>query len=167
MTRTNTFFASIATTVLLVGAPAFADGQLNASAGLTDEQAASMSLTEIAQAKFNADGRRDDVQPVSIAPASGGSDRGQLSAGTSVTQGGARGMSLTEISAVKFNDDGGRDDAQTVRSTVTAATRGSGARTSRAQLIAGAGISPADAAGLTLSEIAAAKFASDLSQSDR
>ena len=49
---------------LAAAAPAFASSQLVASAGLSPSEAASLSLTEIAQAKFNRDTRQDDRHPI-------------------------------------------------------------------------------------------------------
>ena len=55
MTRISTLIGVVGAIALGIAAPAFADSQLAASAGLTDEEAAGMTLTEIAQYKFNRD----------------------------------------------------------------------------------------------------------------
>ena len=67
-----------AAAVAFAAAPAFA-GQLAANAGLSPAEAQGLSLTEIAQAKFNRDTRGDDRHPVVVIPGSGG-DYTQLAA---------------------------------------------------------------------------------------
>lgn len=81
-------------------------------------------------------------------------DVGQLAASAGISRAAAQQMSLTEVAATKFNRDGGRDDRQTVGGAqapvIVDADR-------HAQLIAAAGLTPAEAEGLTLSELAAGK----------
>ena len=67
-----------AVAIAFAAAPAFAD-QLAANAGLSPAEAQGLSLTEIAQAKFNRDTRGDDRHPVVVIPGSGG-DYTQLAA---------------------------------------------------------------------------------------
>ena len=140
----------------------FADTQeLAANGGLSGSEAAGLSLTEIAQAKFNRDTRGDDrhpiVSPVVVSPAALASFA--AAAGLSPAQ--AHGMSLTEIAAVKFNRETTGDDRQRVgRGMATMATRSAPAdHGAWSQLAASAGIQ--DTAGLSLSDIAAAKFAAE------
>ena len=134
--------ASIA---LAAAAPAFANAQLIASAGLTPAEAAGLSLTEIAQAKFNRDSRNQDRQ--------------QIVSGRSSAEAGA--SALNDVLVAKVYREGGRDRVQgAVRGKgVTVASRSGAADPSdRAQLIAAAGLTQAEAAGMTLNEIAVAKF---------
>ena len=78
-------------------------------------------------------------------------------------------MTLTEIAAVKFNHDTRADDHQTV---MHASRRDDhlsvGRRPHRAfaQLIASAGLSPSEARGMSLTEIAAYKFDRDTPNDD-
>ncbi len=62
MTRYSTFFGVVSALAFGIAVPAFADSQLAASAGLTADEAATMSLTEIAAVKFNRETRADDQQ---------------------------------------------------------------------------------------------------------
>jgi hypothetical protein len=136
-----------ATIALSVAAPAFANAQLIAAAGLTPAEAAGLSLTEIAQAKFNRDSRGQDAQ--------------QIVSGLSPAEAGA--SALNDAYVAKIFSEGGRDRVQgAVRGKgVTVASRSAVSGSDRAQLVAAAGLTPAEAAGMTLSEIAAAKFAGE------
>ena len=74
----------------------------------------------------------------------------------------AQGMSLNEIYVAKINREARGDDKQAVKGgQVTMGTRSAFAGSSNVQLIAAAGLSSEDAAGMSLTEIAAAKFARD------
>ncbi len=77
-------------------------------------------------------------------------------------------MTLTEIAAVKFNNDTRADDHQSVMhaSRVTITSRSVGDPRAFTQLIASAGLSPSEARGMTLSEIAAYKFDRDTPDDD-
>jgi hypothetical protein len=79
-------------------------------------------------------------------------DLAQLAASAGLSPAEAQAMSLTEIAAVKFNRDSDRDDRQTVfhdgRPIMVDPAR-------HAQLIAGAGLSPDTARGLTLGALSA------------
>jgi hypothetical protein len=105
--------------------------------------------------------------------AASAADVSQLAASAGIDPAAAAQMSLTEIAAAKFNRDGDADDRQTVGSAaapievdqiVTVSSR-SPAR-QPAQLVAAAGLSPAEAQGLTLSQIAAVKFNRDTRPGD-
>ena len=146
-------------------APAFASSQLAASAGISPAVAQGLSLTEIAQAKFNRDTR----------PGGPARDRGprldgnyaQLAASAGISAAGGQGMSLNEIYVAKINREGRGDEQQAVKGgDVTMTTRSAANGAAYGQLAASAGLSAAEAAGMTLGEIAAAKFARDTSTSD-
>jgi hypothetical protein len=151
-------------------APALADAQLIASAGLTVEQAEGMTLTEIAQHKFNRDESSADRWNPSIPDVTGTGDHSQLAASAGVASKAAQEYSLTELAAAKFNKDTRSDGGQRVvrRESVIVATRSVEDSTgARAQLIASAGLTPAEAKGMSLSEIAQYKFDRDVSGADR
>lgn len=82
------------------------------------------------------------------------SDLTQLAAAAGVSAEAAQGMSLTALAALKFNRDGHDGDRQRV-GPARAPVMVDGAR--HAQLIAAAGLTPAEAEGLTLAALAAAK----------
>jgi hypothetical protein len=163
MTRT-TILAIVASLALTAAAPVLADSQLVANAGLSSSQAEGMTLTEIAQHKFNRDVSSGDRWIVSKPAVHQPSDRGPLAANAGIAPEQARWMSLTEIAAVKFNRDASADDRQTVLSHVgvIVATR-SGPETGGryAQLAASAGLTSDEARGMSLGEIAAHKFSRD------
>lgn len=145
--------------VALAG-PVLADSQLAANAGLTSAEAAGLSLTEIAQAKFNRDNsdERQNLQSGSPASQSG---RAALAAGAGIPADQARDLSLTEIAAVKFSR--GASDNDQVRPAgleATLSTRSVDAR-GWEQLVSNAGLTPEEAANLSLTEIAAQKFDRD------
>jgi hypothetical protein len=138
-------------------APAFAD-QLAANAGLSPAEAQGLSLTEIAQLKFNRDTRGDDRHPVVVVPGSGG-DYTQLAAVAGVSP---EGKSLNEIFVAKINREARGDERQAVKGgDVTMTSRSAGGGAAYVQLAANAGIPASDAAGMSLGEIAAVKFASE------
>ena len=165
----KTNLKALAITAALVGAaaPALAQSQLISSAGLTPAEASGLSLTEIAAAKFNRSAGGDDQQTVlrpravTVASRSAGSDVSQLAASTGLSSAEAHGLSLSEIAAAKFNRSASGDDQQTVLRprAVTVASRSAGSDVS--QLAANAGLTPEEARGLSLSEIAAIKFADE------
>jgi hypothetical protein len=157
---TNLKTLAVAAALLGAAAPAFAQSQLIANAGLTPAEAAGLSLNEIAVHKFNREAAGDDRQVIVI-PGSGG-DVSQLAASAGLSPSEAQGLSLTEIAAVKFNRDSAGDDGQRVErgGDVTAISRSAGGA-AWAQLVASAGLTPEEARGLSLSEIAAAKFDRD------
>jgi hypothetical protein len=148
-----------ATAVVFASAPAFAD-QLAANAGLSPAAAQGLSLTEIAQAKFNRDTRGDDRHVFVVPGHAGGYDQLAASAGLSPVE--ASGMTLGEIYVAKINRDARGDEQQAVKGGgAVMASRSTTGGADYVQLAASAGISPADAAGMSLREIAAAKFARD------
>ena len=148
-----------AAVALTAAAPSYADSQLAASAGLNPAQAAGLTLTEIAQAKFNRDARGDDRHVIVVHGVASAEARAQLAANAGVSPVDAQGLSLSEIAAAKFNREGSGDDQQrVVRSDVTKAARSVADNSAWAQLIASAGLTTDEAAGLSLSEIAKVKF---------
>jgi hypothetical protein len=167
--KTNLKTIAIAAALLGAAAPAFAQSQLIASAGLTPEEARGLSLTEIAAAKFNRDSDDDNQQRVlrrgdvtAISRSTAGAARTQLAANAGLTPEEARGLSLTEIAAAKFNRDADADDQQrgVRRGGVTVISR-SADGSAWSQLVASAGLTPEEARGMSLSDIAAAKFDRD------
>jgi hypothetical protein len=156
----KTYLNALAAAVALsVAAPAIADGQPAASAGLSPAQAAGLTLTEIAQAKFNRDTRGDDrhviVQPRVATPEA----RSRLAANAGLPAAEAPGLSLGEIAAAKFNRESAGDDRQRVEhSEVSKAARSVADNSAWAQLIASAGLAPDEAAVLSLTDIARVKF---------
>ena len=88
-----------------------------------------------------------------VAPA-GASDLTQLAAGAGVSVAEAQGMTLSELAALKFNRDTRSDDRQAVAHDATPVKVDAGRH---AQLIAAAGLTPAEAEGMTLAELAANK----------
>jgi len=156
---TNLKTLAVAAALLGAAAPAFAQSQLIANAGLTPAEAAGLSLNEIAVAKFNREAESGDRQAI-FTPGSGG-DVAQLAANAGLTPEEARHYSLTEIAAAKFNRDDRNDSQRVLRggeATVTSRSVGSPAWS---QLVASAGLTPEEARGLSLTEIAAAKFDRD------
>lgn len=150
--------------LLLAAAPAVAD-QLSASAGLDPTEAAGMSLTEVAQAKFNRDTRGDDRQAF-VVPGQGG-DHTRLAVAAGLSPDAAGTMTLAQIFVAKVNREARGDDRQAdAAARVTMSSRSPMGGAGYGQLAASAGISPADAAGLSLAEIAAAKFARDTAGGD-
>lgn len=161
-TRINTLVA--AAIALAAAAPAFANSQLVASAALTQEEAAGMTLSEIAATKNNRHLSFSDRQAVRIAPVSGDADSSQAAASVGLHSG----ASLNEIAAAGYNRDNSFSDRQIVRrSDVTVASRSDAAgRSGWAQFVASAGLSAEDAEGMSIDQIAAAKFNRDVSHSD-
>ena len=138
---------------LVAAVPAFAGTQVVAGNGVT--------LTEAAQAKFNRDTRPDDRHPI-VVPGQASGNYGQLAAVAGLTAEEAQGLSLNEIYVAKINREARGDDKQAVKGgQVTMGTRSAFTGTSNVQLIAVSGLSSQDAAGMSLTEIAAAKFARD------
>ncbi len=136
-----------AAVALTAAAPVFADTtQVVAQPGV--------SLTEAAQAKFNRDTRTDDRQFI-VHP-------GQTAAEAAISP-------LNVAFVAKINKESRGDEQQAVKDggQVTMASRSPVATGGNAQLIASAGLSADAAAGLSLTEIAAAKFAHDTATADR
>ena len=142
--------AVVAAAFVAVGAPAFAE-QIQASPGVT--------LTEAAQAKFNRDTRGDDRHVKPIAGTSEPSRQFYASAGLTIGEG--RSMSVDQVHVAKINREADRDGQQllVVGEPVGMATRAYGQGGDYGQLAISAGLSPAEAWGMSLAEIAAVKFA--------
>ena len=167
MTRISSMAALIGLAFAITGPAAAGDGQLIAGAGLSPDQAQSLTLTEIAAALFNAGSGPDDRQvimtrtaPTEVNPAR----HAQLIAAAGLTPEAARSMTLAEIAAAEFNRGTNADNRQVVMRQTTPVTVDV---TRQAQLVAAAGLTPAEAARMTLSEIAAAKFERDGANSDQ
>lgn len=143
--RTYLNTVAAAAIALAAAAPAFAGTQVVAGNGLT--------LTEAAQAKFNRDSSDENQQWI-VHP-------GQSAAQAAATP-------LNAAFVAKINAEGDGDEQQLVKgSGVTVTTRSPVAAGDHAQLIAAAGLSASEAAGMSLSEIAAAKFDRDTYAGDR
>ena len=93
-------------------------------------------------------------------PAAAG-DYSQLAASAGI--GASGGMSLTEIAAAKLSADGGRDAAQIVSHAGVVMVD----PVRHAQMIAAADLTPAEASGLTLSELAAGKYNAEARHDDQ
>jgi hypothetical protein len=153
-----------AAVVALAAAPAFAD-QLAANAGLSAAEAQGLTLTQIAQIKFNRESDTDDRQAVVIVPGKSAS-YGQLAASAGLSPAEAAGMTLDEIVVAKVNKESDTDDQQLVSGgNVTMASAST--YSPNPQFAASAGFSPAEAAGMSLTEIAAAKFERDTGADNR
>jgi hypothetical protein len=142
----------LAAAFVVLGAPAFAE-QVQASPGVT--------LTEAAQAKFNRDTRGDDRH---VKPIPGSSDPSrQFYASAGLTMGEGRSMSLEQVFVAKINRESRGDDQQRLATSepVAMGSRAYGQGGDYAQLAASAGLEPAEAWGMSLSDIAAAKFANE------
>ncbi len=131
--------------------------QLIAAAGLPASAAQSMSLTEIAAAKFNRDSATDESQTVSagtvvmVDPVR----HAQLIAAAGLTPDQARHLTLTQLATGKFNAEARQDDVQ-----VQVSTRGP-IHALPLQLIAAAGLTPIEARGMSLNDIFVAKINRD------
>lgn len=144
--------------VALAG-PALAGGQLAANAGLSPTEAAGLSLTEIAQAKFNRDaGFTQNAQGATTASADA---RADLARAARLSADSAQDLTLGEIAAVKFTSDSrDNDQIRAAGQSASLATRSVGDR-AWAQLVSNAGLTADKAATLSLTDIAAAKFDRD------
>jgi hypothetical protein len=143
----KTYLNTVAAAAIALAAvaPAFAGTQVVAGNGLT--------LTEAAQAKFNRDSSDDNQQWI-VNP-------GQSAAEAAATP-------LNAAFVAKINAESRGDEQQLVKgSGVTMTSRSPVGASDHAQLISAAGLSAAEAAGMSLSEIAAAKFDRDTYAGDR
>lgn len=157
--KTNLTPAAAVLAVVLAG-PALADSQLAANAGLSQAEASSLSLTEIAQAKFNR-GNSSESQNIQRAVPASESGRAALAANAGVPADQAGRLSLTEIAAVKFTrGSSDNDQLRPAKLEASLATRSVNSR-GWAQLVSNAGLKAEEAASLSLTEIAAAKFDRD------
>lgn len=131
--------------------PASADTRVVAGNGLT--------LTEAARIKFNRDTRPDDRQ-VAVTPVAPSNDYSRLAASFGMTAREAQGLSLGDVFIAKINHGAGANEQQLMRGrSVTLGTRSPAPRRDRSQLAASAGLTPSEAAGMSLTAVAAAKFA--------
>jgi hypothetical protein len=156
----KTYLAPLAAVLAVaLAGPALAGGQLAANAGLSQSEAAGLSLTELAQAKFNRDaGFTQNAQSAFHASDDARADLAR-SAGLSADD--AQNLTLGEIAAVKFTR--GSSDNDQIRPAgldASVATRSVNDR-AWAQLVSNAGLTAEDAAGLSLTDIAAAKYDRD------
>ena len=119
--KTNLKALAAVTAVLLsaVSAPAFADSQLIANAGLTPAEAQGLTLNEIAVAKFNRNADHDNRQGVvrrsgvtAMSRSAGSAAYSQLAANAGLTPEQAAGMTLSEIAVAKFNRNVDHEDRQ-------------------------------------------------------
>ena len=143
--------AAAAVALLLSGASAFADTRVIASSGVT--------LTEAAQAKFNRDTRDGEPQ---VTPTPGASEPSrQFYASAGLTIGEGRSMTVDQVHVAKINREARGDDKQLLVAgeSVGMATRAYGQGGDYDQLAASAGLTAAEAWGMSLSDIAAVKFA--------
>ena len=151
MTRTFALLATVA--ALSAAAPAFANSQLIASAGLTPEQAEGLTLNQIAVAKANRNLSHADRQAVVIEPGDAGVSDAELRA--FAVENYNKGQSFSD--RITFIEPVG----------ATVSSRSVVDVERHAQLIASAGLTPAQASGLTLNEIVAFKANRTVSRSDR
>ena len=133
-----------------VAVPAHAGTQGVAGNGLT--------LTDAARIKFNRDTRADDHQ-VKVVPVTPSGDYGRLAASFGMDPADAEGLSLAQVFVLKINHGEGTADRQLVKGSAAGMATRSAVGADHAQLAASAGLDPAQAAGMSLGEIAAAKFA--------
>jgi hypothetical protein len=134
---------SLLAVAMLAGSPALAD-MVAASPGVT--------LTEAAQAKFNADTRGDDqyVKPV---PGSSGIPAPLYSA-AGVTPEQGQGWTLQQVAAAKFSSEGYSQGRLTSRSSAPSASLAYGQDRDYSALASAAGLSPGEASGMSFDEIA-------------
>jgi hypothetical protein len=145
MTRSFAF-AAIVAAAFTAAAPSFANDQLIASAGLTAAEAEGLTLNQIVAAKYNRDRSFSDRQAVALTPSG----------------------DTAEVIAA-YNSGKSFQDLQPLPGAagVTASSRSMVDPADHAQLIASAGLTAAQAEGLTLNEIVAVKYNRDRSFSDR
>jgi len=140
---------SIVAIALFIGAPVVADSMVVATPD--------MSLTEAAQAKFNHDTWSSDryVKPVpgNAAPSP------QLYAAAGLTPAEADGWTLEQLHVAKINRESSGDDRQLAPASVSLGYGQGGGDYSH--LARAAGLSPEEAAGMSVWEIAAAKLNAD------
>jgi hypothetical protein len=150
-----------ATFAVGVYAQAADTAQLAAAAGVSQEEAATMSLSELAAAKFNRDSAGDDRQSIAdsrritVDPVR----HARLIAAVGLTPAEAEGLTLSQLAAGKVNADSDGEDARPVMSSRGPIRIGS-------QLASAAGLSAAEAQGMSLTDIAAAKFDRDTGDDD-
>lgn len=141
--------------------------QLAASAGLTADEAQGMTLNEIYAAKINHETGRDGQQLVSrrAAPAIVVVTRdARLIAAAGLTPMEAQGMALAELASNKSSFNARRDERQVVVS--SRSIEGIDPAAHR-QLVAAAGITGAEAFGLSLNDLYVLKINKESGRDDR
>ena len=138
-------YLSVLAAALLAASPSLAD-MIAASPGV--------SLTQAAQAKFSHDSG-SGVRQVTPAPGSSGIPT-PLYASAGVSRG--DGWTLGQVAAAKFERDGEDQGALGDRSMESTVGLAYGMDRDYSQLAAAAGLSPAEAAGMSFDEIANAKL---------
>jgi hypothetical protein len=163
MTRIFTRTALASAAILAAGfaagvrAQAADMAQLAAAAGVSPAEAATMSLSELAAAKFTRDSADEnhqkiaDTRVIPVDPAR----HAQLIASARISPAEAESLTLSQLAASKFNAGSDDDNAQPV------AMSSRGPVSVGSHLAYTAGVDPAEAGGMSLTEIAAAKFARD------
>jgi hypothetical protein len=163
--KTTTAFAAAILAAGLGTAQAGDWSQLIAAAGLTPAEARGMSLTEIHAYKINRESPGDAQVTASSRsyPVFSAASHAQLVAVAGVSARDARSMTLTEIAARKVNL-GTRGDE---RIRLVAPADGSFDPAAHPQLVAAAGLDPAEARGLSLNEVHVLKFNREQDGDDR
>lgn len=151
----NAVTASLAAALLLALAPemASAQSQLAASAGLTASEASGMTLTEIYIAKINRESGRDNQQSVAAVAdpvAFETRQHAQLIRSAGLTADEAQGLSLAEIAAIKASRNARNDERVVV---MIGRSRPATDTAAYGQLVAGAGVTPLEASGLSLNDL--------------
>lgn len=143
----------VAASILAIAVPASADMRVVAGNGLT--------LTEAAQAKFNRDSAPGDAhEKVERVTPSG--DYARLAASFGMTPEEAQDLSLAQVFVAKVNHGASANEQMLMKGTgTTLSTRSPYGDSGRSRLAASAGLTPAEASRMSLTEIAAAKFAND------
>ena len=141
--------SALAVSVIVAASPAVAGSQVVASPGVT--------LTEAAQAKFNRDCDPDDRH---VKPVAGNAEPSpQLYAAAGLDPAEAQGLTIDQVFIVKINREYGRDQEQLEERSATISSRSYSSDYER--LARSAGLTPEEAAGMTLVEIAEVKMAPD------
>jgi hypothetical protein len=99
---------------------------------------------------------------LSLAATAASADQSQLAASAGIEPAVAERLSLVEIAHIKFSADSRRDDRQTAARPVAYGTPAA-----RSQLIVAAGLTPAEAEGMSLAELAGAKANREARGADR
>jgi hypothetical protein len=161
--------ASVLALSLLALSPVSAQSrtQLAASAGLTVAEAQGMTLNEIYAAKINRESGRDGQQIVSrtATPTTVVVSRdAQLIASAGLTPEEAQGMTLAELASNKASYNARRDERQVV---VSSRSIDGIDPSSHRQLVAAAGITDAEALGVSLNDLYVLKINRESSRDDR
>jgi hypothetical protein len=165
----NAVTTSLAAALLLALAPALASAQsqLAAGAGLTAAEASGMTLTEIYIAKFNRESGRDQQQVVAARsdPVTVETRRhAQLIRSAGLTPEEAEGLSLAEIAAIKASRNARNDERVVV---MIGRSMPATDRAAYGQLVAGAGMTPFEASGLSLNDLYVMKINREARRDER